>query len=312
MADLPSPPPATPAKDEPPAKNFAQWMFIGPNGLRAGWRLLVFVALFFASSRLIKLVIISVFHMPRPSAITWRFLLSGEGVGFACALFAAWVMSRIERRPMAIYGLPGSRAFRRNFWIGCLWGAGAVSALVLSIRAAHGLSFGGLALTNRAVLYYGTLWFAGFITVGLFEEFITRGYPQFTLATGIGFWPSAFVLSAFFGGAHLGNPGEEWTGAASAAFVGLWLAFTLRRTGDLWFAVGFHAVFDYGETFVYSVPNSGISFHGQLLHTAFHGPRWLTGGSVGPEGSVFAFILIAVLFVVFDRVYRRKATDFHR
>jgi hypothetical protein len=65
-------------------------------------------------------------------------------------------------------------------------------------------------------------------------------------------------------------------------------------------------VFDYGETFVYSVPNSGITFQGQLLHTTFHGPRWITGGSVGPEGSVFAFILIAVVFVLFDRMYREK------
>jgi hypothetical protein len=42
---------------------------------------------------------------------------------------------------------------------------------------------------------------------------------------------------------------------------------------------------------------------GHLLNSSFHGPIWLTGGSVGPEGSVFVFILIALLWVAFDRMY---------
>jgi hypothetical protein len=40
-----------------------------------------------------------------------------------------------------------------------------------------------------------------------------------------------------------------------------------------------------------------------LLHSSLQGPRWLSGGSVGPEGSVFLFVLLALLWVVFDRVY---------
>ena len=237
--------------------------------------------------------------------MSWQFLLTVDAVGFACALAAAWVMSRIERRPVGAYGLPVRRAFGRNFWMGSFWGAVAISALVLAIRAAHGLTFDGPGLAPGAAMYYGALWLAGFIAVGLLEEFITRGYPLFTLTTGIGFWPAACVVSALFGLGHLGNPGEGWMGASSAALIGLWLALTLRRTGDLWFAVGFHALFDYGETFVYSVPNSGVSFQGQLLHTTLVGPRWISGGSIGPEGSVFAFVMIAALFLLFDRMYRR-------
>ena len=33
------------------------------------------------------------------------------------------------------------------------------------------------------------------------------------------------------------------------------------------------------------------------------GSLWLTGGSVGPEGSALLFILIAVIWVIFDRIY---------
>jgi membrane protease YdiL (CAAX protease family) len=103
----------------------------------------------------------------------------------------------------------------------------------------------------------------------------------------------------------MGNVGEQWAGGLAAGLIGLWLALTVRRTGDLWLAIGFHLSFDWGETFLYSVPNSGNVMPGHLLSSHFHGPGWLTGGSVGPEGSVLVFALIALLFVVFDRVHRQ-------
>jgi hypothetical protein len=48
---------------------------------------------------------------------------------------------------------------------------------------------------------------------------------------------------------------------------------------------------------------------GHLLASSFHGPAWLTGGTVGPEGSVFDFVIMAIAFVVFDRVYRLRKAD---
>src|SRR5581483_6729785 len=68
--------------------------------------------------------------------------------------------------------------------------------------------------------------------------------------------------------------------------------------------VGFHAAWDWGETYFYSVPDSGQVFPGHLLNSSFHGPRWLSGGSVGPEGSVLLFFVIAMTWVAFDRLHR--------
>jgi hypothetical protein len=42
---------------------------------------------------------------------------------------------------------------------------------------------------------------------------------------------------------------------------------------------------------------------GHLLHSSFHGSRWITGGSVGPEGSVLVFVVIALTWVAFSRMY---------
>jgi uncharacterized protein len=145
-----------------------------------------------------------------------------------------------------------------------------------------------------------------FLCVGLFEEFLFRGYAQFTLATGIGFWLAATALSAAFGAIHIRNSGEDLIGALSVFMIGMFFCLTLRRTGNLWFAVGLHAAFDWGETFLFSVPNSGLVAPGHLLNSSVHGPVWLTGGTVGPEGSVMAFVVVGIASAVFVSVYPAK------
>lgn len=110
----------------------------------------------------------------------------------------------------------------------------------------------------------------------------------------MGFWPAAIVLGIAFGAVHLGNQGEAIYGAVMAGLFGLVAAFSLLRTGSIWFAIGMHASWDWGETYLYSVPDSGLLAQGHLLNSSFHGPRWLTGGSVGPEGSAFVFLVLLI------------------
>jgi hypothetical protein len=78
---------------------------------------------------------------------------------------------------------------------------------------------------------------------------------------------------------------------------------TLRRTGSLWFALGFHAAANWAQTFLFSVADSGTGGAGQLLHSSLQGPTWLTGGAVGPEASVIDFIVLALLLLAFLRLY---------
>ena len=198
-------------------------------------------------------------------------------------------MARIEKRSFADYALPGRGAFGVQFWRGAAWGFLALSALLLVVSAAQGFSFGTLALGGGKLASYAVLWALAFLLVGFCEEFLFRGYALYTLSTGIGFWPAAGLLSALFGAVHLHNPGESWIGGLSAGLIGLFFCFTVRRTGGLWFAIGLHATWDYSESFMYSAPDSGAMVPGHLLNSSFHGPRWLTGGTVGPEGSALVW-----------------------
>jgi membrane protease YdiL (CAAX protease family) len=155
------------------------------------------------------------------------------------------------------------------------------------------------------------LWALCLLFVGLFEEFLFRGYSLFTLTTGIGFWPAAILLSLLFAGVHLQNSGEGRVGVAAVFVVGMLWCFSVRRTGSLWFAVGMHAAFDFGETFLYSVPDSGMLLPGHLSSATLQGPAWLTGGSVGPEASGFDFLLLFISFYVIHRLYPASPSQTH-
>ncbi len=250
-------------------------------------------------------------HFGRPARGVFSpgYLFAGEMFSFVVVFGAALIMALIERRSAGAYGLPVKGVFGKLFWQGFLIGLVEVSALIGLVSAFGGYSFGVLAVHGGELWRWGILWAAFFVFVGLFEEFLFRGYTQFTLADGIGFWPAAILLSALFGAVHLGNPGEGWVGAAGVVTIGLIFALTLRRTGSLWFAVGLHASFDFGETFLYSVPNSGILFDGHLSNASLHGAKWLTGGTVGPEGSVFSFLTMGILAVVVHLLYPAKSSN---
>lgn len=236
-------------------------------------------------------------------------LAISEGALMAGALAAGLVMSQLEARPFGDYGLPLRFAFRKLFWQGTVFGLIEISAVIGVIAALGSYHFGALAIHGAQVLRWATFWGACFVIVALYEEFLFRGYLQFTLTHATGFWPAALLLSVAFGYVHRGNPGESKLGLAGVMLVGLFWCFTLRRTGSLWFAVGMHAGFDFGETFLYSVPDSGMVFPGHLSSATLAGPVWLTGGTAGPEASWCDFIVLLIFFFLFHRLYPGRRSD---
>jgi hypothetical protein len=62
---------------------------------------------------------------------------------------------------------------------------------------------------------------------------------------------------------------------------------SVRVTGSLWWAVGWHAAFDFGQLFIIGTRNGGQVPQGRLLDATFPGPAWITGGELGSEASYF-------------------------
>jgi membrane protease YdiL (CAAX protease family) len=309
-----TPPEASPTSipQLPESRNI---VFRGPHGIRAGWRVLIFLALVTAVTVAFGMLF-ALFRLLtkgagaqgdiRVSGVTPLGLSITEGVLFVVPSIAALIMARIEHRSYGQYGLPARFAFGKDFWIGILAGFLSISGCLLGIFVFHGFHLTGLAIHGSTIASASAAWGATFVLVGLAEEFSFRGYLQYTLTTGMGFWPSAILLSALFGFVHASNPGESKAGLLSVVLFGLLFCLFLRRTGNLWWAVGFHAGWDWGQTFFYGVPDSGIPPYHNLFGSVFNGPTWLTGGSVGPEASLFTPIVLVVIAILFTRVYREN------
>jgi membrane protease YdiL (CAAX protease family) len=230
-------------------------------------------------------------------------LIVEEFIAAASMFGAAWIMSRLERQNFGAYGLPKRGAFGKFFWQGALFGFAEIS-VVIGVLAGFGYyRFGSIALHGDELLRWASFWALFFLLVGLYEEFSFRGYVQYQFARGAGFWIASVLLSLEFGARHLLNPGETWRGILGVVLIGLFWCLTLRRTGTLWFALGMHAVFDFAETFLYSVPDSGAVFPGHLSNATLTGPAWITGGTAGPEASVLDLAVILLFFLLFHWLY---------
>lgn len=288
-------------------------IFYNERGLRAGWRFLIFAGmiwLVYIAAQVVTRRAGPGGGIPADAGYSLPILLAvGELIPFLVVLFFSWIMSRIEHRTVGDYGLPLRKHAWSRFWTGYLfWGFVPLSILLLAMRAFHVFSFGELAIRGQQILIWGVLWLFVFLMVGFLEEFLFRGYALHTLADGIGFWPAAILMAILFARGHMGNGGETRLGIVATAFFALFAAATLRRTGDLWLAVGAHCGWDWAQSFFYGVPDSGLKTPGHLLspHLSTTAPVWLSGGSVGPEGSVLTLILWGAMFAVFLLVYRKR------
>jgi uncharacterized protein len=284
----------------PPFERVLHRIFLGPHGVRPIWRLVAAVALYNLLVFVIEALLASdpaVWLWMRSrsqSVLTPGVVIFGESIRVAAALATGILMRRIEDRSFRDYGVPWCEAFGKRFWQGAAYGFALLTVLMASIAAMGGFSLGGVALNRSAAIRYGVLYLVAFLLVGFFEEATFRGYMQTTLAQEIGFWPAALALSICFSLMHVRNFGEAKIGLLLVGSFGLLAAFSLRRTGNIWFAVGMHSAWDWGESFFYGVRNSGLWATSHLTAASLHGPVWLTGGSVGPEGSALVFAVMGI------------------
>jgi membrane protease YdiL (CAAX protease family) len=285
-------------------------IFIGRDGVRAGWRFLLFWLL---APVLIKSAFWALSRMGYQEMEGWTapgFIVEGT-ITFLGALVAAAAMARWEGRRLTDFGFAPHRRLAL-FGEGVAWGLIGSVVIVVLIWALGGVQFHGLALHGRELVASALLWWVGWMLLALFEELIYRGYSLVTLARGMGFWPAAVLLSAIFGGLHFFlKPMESWIDGVSVGLYGLFLSLTVRRTGSLWFAIGFHAMSDYADMVIFAEPNSGnkgMPLPGHLLDITFTGPSWLTGGPCGTEASALVFLILAGLFLLFLRRFPKSST----
>ena len=206
----------------------------------------------------------------------------------------ASVLRLVTKDPPVLFGL-GQPPRLRQLSMGMIGGVAAMSLALAAIAIMGGLRFGTPILPPLSLLGYGAGYAVVFALVGISEEGLLRAYALIQLSRAITFWPTAILTSLIFVALHLGHANETAVGLMQVGVFGLLMAVSVRRTGGIWFALGFHAAWDFTQTFLFGVPDSGAASVGSLITSTFSGPVWLTGGTAGPEGSLLVFLPLGLL-----------------
>jgi membrane protease YdiL (CAAX protease family) len=276
--------------------------FAGHRRIGAGWGALLFGVLLVGLILGLRIALSA--YLPRHAHLTPLTMLLRESALAAAVAGATAVMAFVEQRPVLSYGFVGERSVRR-FVGGVAAGVVALSILVGALWGGGFLALVGQPLHGAGAWGYGAAWGGVFTLVAIAEEAMLRGYLQQTLARGIGFWWAALLLSALFGAAHGSNPGESPVGLVAAAAAGLVFCLGLRLTGSLFWSVGFHAGWDWAQSYLFGVPDSGLMIEGHLLAASHMGSPLWSGGTTGPEGSAMVFPLLGFVAIAMWLTWHR-------
>jgi uncharacterized protein len=303
------------SREAPPT--FLRAFFMDSNGLRAGWGALIFCVISVAQLILIRHIFDRHSGL-RTDEIPLSLFSLREASLLCGTLMLTWVMSRIEGRRFSVYGLDGADRIR-NLIVGAVWGVVCVSLLVFVLHHFGLLVLTPLALHGMDIIRYTVAWTLVFFIVGVFEETFSRGFLLYTLTRGLsglygrflsskssrilGFWSASLIIAALFMLAHTNHPGESPIGLFAAFAASLAFTVSIWRTGSLWWIIGFHGAWDWSQSFLYGVGDSGVFFQHRLLSAYPSGSPLLSGGATGPEGSIFVLpaLLLSVLVCIFTQ-----------
>lgn len=279
-------------------------LFIGPHGLRAGWSILLFAALYYLFREIIATLFYAAGLINDAPADSAGAVSIAEFVPFLALTCAALIMALIEIRsphpnidpnidenlPRHIlsYNLAGPGRLR-HFLSGLAAGFAALSLLIAALASGGWLHLSPASLAPAQALLNGALWGAlwaiAFLLVASVEEGLFRCYSLSTLARGINFW---WALAAQIGLClylALSGGGNGALGVYLAAAIGLFPCFILHQKSAAHLESRARSAF-WQAAWVTS------SFFG-FYHTSNNGENWI---------GVLAAAFIGFVFCVSVRV----------
>jgi uncharacterized protein len=258
----------------PPEPNRLKLVFIGDHGLRAGWSVLFFIALFFPFTVGFGKIAAFVYPPIKKFDFTATMAFVGEMVPFLAMLAAAAIVALVERHSILDYNLAGPRR-PLHFLSGLAAGFLALSALIGGLYSGGWLHFGPIGLSGMQILKYGAIWACAFVVVGFVEEGMFRCFLQATLTRGINFWWALGTIGTICLYLALRTKGNGVWGVYVIALLGLvpCLLLFLKKTpgGGFWQAAWVTSTL-FG-----------------MIHTSNNGENWI---------GIFAAALIGFVFCV--------------
>ncbi len=264
------------------------------NRLRNGWWILVFLTVLIACMSGFQ------FLIPALKRHGIRIGIWLPGLLFLMSMLATGVCLYFRKEAISSVGWRLNLRWAKEFVVGTLlgvvlmalaagllWSVGAVSWELDPARSCRTVSLRLMTLTLLAV----------------WEENLFRGFVFQRLLDGIGVWPTQVLLSLFFSLAHWSNPGmhgvTKFWASLGIALAAVLLGLAYIRTRSLAFPIGIHLGWNWFQGNILGFSVSGNTQPG-WIQPHFHGKaEWVSGGSFGPEASVFgvASLVLGVFLV---------------
>lgn len=284
-------------------------MYGSGGQLRSGWRIAVFVCVYFLANGIIGAVATPV--LSYVSNNTGRLIPQLEWIDLLSALATiAFVLRNVDNQPWSSIGFP-SRAWRAPLLLrAAALGGGAIGATA-----------GVLALTGH--LHFVPDTFSAFLSgdsvnstptqawiestlrttlllapAAMYEELIFRGYLWRVVADAGSPRIALAVTSVVFGVVHVQNPGADILAISNVILAGIAIGLLRMHTDSLPAAWIAHLAWNWVMAALLHVPVSGLPLTTPGYRATLEGPDWFAGGDWGPEGGAVAtlVLLAAVAF----------------
>jgi membrane protease YdiL (CAAX protease family) len=248
---------------------------------------------------------------------TILYLIIGA-FGMTALLFFAW-LKFFERRSWASVGMGSGDGARRKYLLGFGLGLLMAASVVYTVRLLGGYEIEAevdLQLRDLAPIL---ILMCAFILQSGTEELIFRGWMLGRIAARYGLWAGVIVNSGLFALMHVDPDALSGLGLSGILlFVVMTLLFSVFlsllviKEKSIWGAAAWHAAWNWMFITWFGLPTTGIELNlVPLMSDLMPAPDaavWLTGGTDGPEGSVFASIVLVLGCVWLLRsLHRQKA-----
>lgn len=213
-----------------------------------------------------------------------------------------WIVARyIDRRRLTDYGFRLDARWWSDFVFGLVLGAVLPTLMLVVGLAAGWYRVTGFYVSEASFAYAFTAVLVLFVSVGVYEEILVRGWLLTNVAEGLKFLgervavaAAVFFTSALFGVLHLPNPGASLASAAVITLAGVFLALGYVLTGELAVPIGIHITWNLFKGSVYGVGVSGLRLPVTVVETEAVGPEYVTGGDFGPEAGLLGVAAVVV------------------
>ena len=175
---------------------------------------------------------------------------------------------------------------------------GIVIGAVMFVLA-YGICFitGSVAFSTVSVKgttgLYIVAFLIGFLTQGMAEEVICRGYLMVSLSRRYRVTTSIILSSAFFAMLHGMNAGVGFLAFINLFLFGAFMGLLFVRCGNIWVIGAVHSIWNFVQGNVFGVQVSGMQQMPSVFSTEFiKGRELINGGNFGSEGGLAVTLIL--------------------